>query len=98
MPAHAITIRRAVPADGQTLTRLALLDSARELRGTILVAESRGKVHAAWSLEERRGVADPFEPTADDLALLRTRAQLLHAGIQRPRLRRAARKGLATAH
>jgi hypothetical protein len=98
MPAHAITIRRAVPADGPALTRLALLDSARELRGTILVAESGGEVHAAWSMEERRGIADPFAPTADELALLRTRARLLDVGVRQPRLRRTARKGLAAAH
>jgi len=85
MVADPIVIRRAVPADGPALTRLALLDGARALRGTILVAEGAGEIRAAWSVEEARGTADPFQPTAGDVALLRTRAALLsgHGGRRR---------------
>jgi hypothetical protein len=77
MFADAITIRRAVPVEGPELDRLAALDDARPLRGTILVAESGGELRAAWSVQERRAVADPFERTATAVALLRTRAEQL---------------------
>jgi len=93
MPADAITIRRAVLADDPQLRRLALLDSARALSGTVLVAESDGALRAAWSVEERRAIADPFEPTADRVALLRARAE---GARSRPR-RRLAPKRLAFA-
>src|SRR5436190_22774093 len=82
MYSDAIVIRRATPTDGPALTRLALLDGARALRGTILVAESAGELRAAWSVEEGRGTADPFQQTAGETALLRTRASLLSGQVR----------------
>jgi len=102
MKTEAITIRRAVAADRPVLARLALLDSQRPMGGgEILVAETGGEIHAAWSVEERRPVADPFTPTAHEIALLRTRARQLAAAGRAPglpRLRRLRTKGFALAH
>jgi hypothetical protein len=69
-----IVIRRAVADDLDALRYLAALDSARALLGDMLVAESGGVVRAAYSVEERRAIADPFVPTADLVTLLETRA------------------------
>ena len=76
-PASTIVIRRAVTGDIAGLARLAALDSARPLAGEILVAEHDGAPRAAVSLHDGRAIADPFLPTAGDVALLRTRAELL---------------------
>ena len=56
------------------LVFLAALDSARALLGDVLVAESGGVVRAAYSVDERRAIADPFVPTAGLVTLLETRA------------------------
>ena len=93
----SIVIRPATPDDTPTLTRLALLEGASALRGSIHVAESDGEVLAAHSLEERRTIADPFKPTAALVDLLETRAALLQGELRRPRLRRLLTKGLAVA-
>ncbi|MEA2254804.1 MAG: hypothetical protein QOG35_849 [Solirubrobacteraceae bacterium] len=85
--ADAITIRRALPAEAAELERLAALDDARPLRGTILVAEAGGELRAAWSVQERRAVAAPFERTAAAVALLRARAEQLGAGAVERRRR-----------
>jgi hypothetical protein len=99
MTAATITIRRAVAADRPVLARLSVLDGARPVRGgTILVAETDGELHAAWSVEERRAIADPFAPTAQEVALLRTRAKQLGGPRRASRLRRFAPKGFAAAH
>ncbi|MEA2317083.1 MAG: hypothetical protein QOD44_1272 [Solirubrobacteraceae bacterium] len=99
MTAGTITIRHARAADRPVLARLAVLDGARPVRGgTILVAETDGALHAAWSVEERRAIADPFAPTAQEVALLRARARQLTRPSRAPLLRRLARKGLAPAH
>ena len=74
-PASTIVIRRAVTGDIAGLARLATLDSARPLTGEILVAEHDGGARAALSLHDGRAIADPFLPTAGDVALLRTRAE-----------------------
>jgi hypothetical protein len=81
-----VVIRQAVTADLDDLRRLAALDSARALLGTVLVAESDGRIRAAYSVDERRAIADPFAPTAALVSLLETRAGLLRAGpAPRPR-------------
>src|ERR687886_649597 len=66
-----LVIRVATPADTDDLRRLAALDSARVLLGTVLVAQSGGEIRAAYSIDERRAIADPFTPTAGLVALLR---------------------------
>jgi hypothetical protein len=75
----SISLRLAGPADRDALDRLAALDSAAVLPGQVLLAESGGALQAALSLDDDRAVADPFAPTAELVALLRTRAALLRA-------------------
>jgi hypothetical protein len=72
-----VVIRVATPADLDDLRRLAALDSARALLGTLLVAESDGEIRAAYSVDERRAIADPFRPTAGLVDLLKARSELL---------------------
>ena len=91
MPATAITtapsvlIRAARGSDGAELERLAQLDSAEVPAGTLLVAESEGRLVAAIASSTGEAIADPFLPTADVVALLALRA----AGARSPRSRRS---------
>jgi hypothetical protein len=70
-----ITVRRSVPGDTSELERLAALDSARPPTGPALVAEAGSRMLAALPLGSGRPIADPFEPTAGIVALLRLRAE-----------------------
>ncbi|MET0510731.1 MAG: hypothetical protein ABW135_03495 [Thermoleophilaceae bacterium] len=72
-----ITVRRSVSADRAELERLAALDSASPPRGPALVAESDARMIAALLLGSGRTIADPFEPTAEIVALLELRAAQL---------------------
>jgi hypothetical protein len=72
-----VVIRVATPADIDDLRRLAALDSARALFGTVLVAQSDGEIRAAYSVDEGRAIADPFVPTAGLVELLKARTALL---------------------
>jgi hypothetical protein len=74
---NAITVRHAVSADYSELARLAALDSARPPRGPALVAEANSQMLAALPLGAGRPIADPFEPTAEAVALLELRAAQL---------------------
>jgi hypothetical protein len=74
MSPDTIVIRRAVADDLDGLRYLAALDSARALLGDVLVAESDGVIRAAYSVNERRAIADPFAPTAHLVTLLEMRA------------------------
>ena len=88
MPA-TVVLRRARRADATALHRLAALDSARPLRGDVVVAEVEERPVAAISLADGRVVADPFERTLTATALLRDHAAEVR-GTARSR-RRAAR-------
>jgi hypothetical protein len=72
-----ITVRRAVSEDRSELARLAELDSATPPRGPALVAEADSRLLAALPLGSGRPIADPFEPTAEVVALLELRAAQL---------------------
>ena len=88
---HALTIRRAVPADAPALARLAVLDSAPDLRGDVILAEVEGEVWAARSLTDGRVLRDPFRATSEAAALLALRAAYLRRDVtlrgRRSRLR-----------
>jgi hypothetical protein len=72
-----VTVRYAVADDERALARLAQLDSASRPHGPALVAESGSRILAALPLGFGRAIADPFEPTAELVALLEfRRAQL----------------------
>jgi hypothetical protein len=87
-----LSLRWAGPTDDALLRRLAQLDSTRSLQEPVLLAEHDGVAVAAVSFADGRVAADPFEPTAEAVALLRLRAaQLGTAGhASRPGLRRLA--------
>jgi hypothetical protein len=74
MSPNTLVIRHAEPADLDRLRYLAALDSARALLGDVLVAEADGVISAAYSVDERRAIADPFVPTAALVELLELRA------------------------
>jgi hypothetical protein len=88
--ANTYVIRHVAGAE-----RLAELDSQRPLIGPALVGEIDGRPAAAISLTDGRVVADPFQPTANLVALLRMRARGLRAHERTPalsdRLRAAVR-------
>jgi hypothetical protein len=85
-----VTIRQAVPADGPALARLASLDSARALRGTVLIAERGTRLMAAIAVDSGRFIADPFSRTSDLVSLLELRAE----GVRRASGRRTRGPGL----
>jgi hypothetical protein len=75
--ASTLTLRYANAADAEAVENLARLDSRRPPRGAVLVAEVRGELWAAHSLEDGHTVADPFHPTRALVALLVQRARQL---------------------
>ncbi len=94
----AVVLRPARPEDTAALVRLAILDSARPLTGDVLLAEHDGVPRAALALDTGRVVADPFHPTTDLVALLRSREKSLHGSVTergRRLLRRSPRRAPA---
>jgi hypothetical protein len=75
-----VTIRPATRADLPAVASLAELDSARVPRGRVLLAELRGSVVAAISLESGELFADPFVSTAGVVNDLRAKAAEMLAG------------------
>jgi hypothetical protein len=93
--AEGLTVRVATAADEQELLRLAALDSSDPIGGAALVAESDARIIAALPLGSGRPIADPFEPSAQLVALLELRAAQLRDGhTRRARLRDRARDRL----
>jgi hypothetical protein len=85
-PAETLTIRMAVSADATALSRLAQLDSAPPPEPVpMLVAEEGGELRAALPVDGGRAIADPFQRTAELVAILAERARQLA-----PSRRRAA--------
>jgi hypothetical protein len=71
---ESVTTRLATRADVPTIARLAELDSGHVPRGRVLLAEVRGSVVAAISLETGAVFADPFVSTAGVVKNLRAKA------------------------
>jgi hypothetical protein len=87
-PAEMLSIRMAVSADAEPLSRLAQLDSAPPPAGVpMLVAEIGGELRAALPLDGGPAIADPFRRTAELVAILAERRRQLA-----PPPRRAARR------
>jgi hypothetical protein len=83
-----ISIRHSVASDQSELVRLAALDSGKPPRGPALVAMADSRMLAALPLGSGRPLADPFEPTAEVVALLKLRAvQLSESNSERRGLR-----------
>jgi hypothetical protein len=76
---NSMTIRRAGAADLGSLALLATLDSAAPPAEPVLVAESEGRMLAAVPFDGGPAIADPFEPTAEIVALLELRARQIRA-------------------
>ena len=74
-----ITVRRSTSGDESALARLAALDSASPPRGPALVAEADSRMLAALPLGSGRAIADPFEPTAEVVALLQLRREQMES-------------------
>ena len=85
-----ITVRYSAASDLSELARLAALDSASPPRGPALIAEADSRMLAALPLGSGRPIADPFEPTADLVALL----ELRRAQLRRRHDARRPRAGL----
>ena len=76
-PGESLTIRLAVPADAPALRRLAQLDSAPPPGPVpMVVAEVRGEVCAALSLDGACAIANPFQRTAELVAMLQARVRV----------------------
>jgi hypothetical protein len=82
-----LVLRRSSAEDEPALARLARLDSAPRPRSEMLVAEVDGEIVAAVPFAGGPAIADPFRPTADVVAILHARAELLAGRTQtrRPR-------------
>jgi len=72
-----IVIRTACRRDSRRLERLAALDSGPTPTGPTLVAEIDGRLVAALPIAGGGAVADPFEPSAALIEMLRLRAAQL---------------------
>jgi hypothetical protein len=90
--ANTYVIRHVTGAE-----RLAELDSQRPLTGPALVGEIDGRPAAAISLTDRRVVADPFQHTAQLVALLRMRARAVDAADRQPSVRERLRAAVRVA-
>jgi hypothetical protein len=90
-----VTVRRSAPGDESGLARLASLDSAAPPRGPALIAEADSRMLAALPLGAGRAIADPFEPTAQLVALLELRREQIEAaaGASRPSRLRSLLRG-----
>jgi hypothetical protein len=83
-----ITVRRSTSGDEGAIARLAALDSGRPPRGPALIAEADSRMLAALPLGSGRALADPFQPTAEIVALLELRrAQIESADSGTPERR-----------
>lgn len=81
-----ITIRPAYADDEQGLRRLAVLDSApRVPPAPVIIAEVDDELRAALSLRDGSVIADPFHPTVELVALLRTHARASEPARSRTR-------------
>ncbi len=84
-----ITVRLLTGSDRVALKRLAGVDSTRAPEcDELLGAEVDGRLVAAVSLLDAGVIADPFQPTAAAVELLRLRARQLRGETPRPRRRR----------
>jgi hypothetical protein len=79
-----VTVRRSTSGDHAALARLAELDSARPPRGPALIAEADSRMLAALPLGSGRPIADPFQPTAELVALLELRRAQIAATAGSP--------------
>jgi hypothetical protein len=87
-----VTVRRSHAGDESALARLAVLDSASPPRGPALIAEADSRMLAALPVGSGRAIADPFEPTAELVALLELRRRQIEAADSASSERRGLRR------
>lgn len=92
-----VRIRIASEDDAPWLKRLAELDSTSVPPGRLVVAEVGGELLAARQVDGPLGIADPFHPTADLLALLALRGGQLAGSSPRRRRQPESRTRLIEA-
>jgi hypothetical protein len=85
---EGVVIRRATPADGQSLAALAALDGAEPPLGEALIAEVGGSPRAVLPMNGERPFGDPFRRTRELVALLELRAAQLRGDQPEPPRRR----------
>ena len=85
LASEQVTVRPARDEDRVALASLASLDSAKAPQGPALVAESGARILAALPLGSGRPIADPFEPTAQMVALLELRRTQLEREAHSPK-------------
>jgi hypothetical protein len=94
-----LIIRIARSQDAGMVEQLARLDDQRPLKGDVLVAEIDGTILAARSIETGRTIADPFHRTANLVALLEVRAELMRGSssqmVRGPSFMERARHAIA---
>jgi hypothetical protein len=73
-----LTIRFARPDEAEALAALARLDSSHAPQGTVLVADVRGELWAAVSVDDGHAVANPFRPSGELTFRLAEHARELH--------------------
>jgi hypothetical protein len=86
-PLTEITVRMLNEMDEAEVRRIAERDSARVPSLPLLGAEREGRLIATLSPRDASVTADPFEPTAEAVGVLRARAR---TGRHGRRLRRAS--------
>jgi hypothetical protein len=91
---NQVVVRHSQPTDSHELAKLAALDSARVPEGPALVAESDARILAALPIGCGRAIADPFEPTAELVALLELRREQLRREKAQRRPRRSRLRAL----
>jgi hypothetical protein len=89
-----LTVRRSASTDHAGLARLAALDSGSPPRGPALIAEADSRMLAALPLGSGRAIADPFEPTAEIVALLELRRAQIDGATSASRGRPGRLRGL----
>src|SRR3954453_775596 len=78
-----VVVRYARRDEADALGALARLDSSRAPRGDVLVADVKGELWAAVSLDDGHAIANPFRPSGELTFHLSERARELHGAGQR---------------
>ena len=96
-----VVIRHARPDEADAVAKLAQLDSSRAPRGDVIVADVRGELWAAVSLDDGHAVATPFRPSGElTFRLIERASELRGAGrgtTRRPRGGRTRRTRIQVA-
>jgi hypothetical protein len=98
MTSATITLRNATDADSSAVVRLSRLDSRQPREDRYLIAEAGGQPLAAIALSDGLVIADPFQPTAGAVELLRSRREQILIARQHPHARRRRMPRLRSRH